>query len=59
MAVDRRVIPLGTKLYIEGLGYRIAQDTGVSGHWIDVFMEDHDECNRNGLQKHKVYIVKE
>lgn len=59
VAVDRRVIPLGTKLYIEGLGYRIAQDTGVSGHWIDVFMEDHDECNRNGLQKHKVYIVKE
>jgi 3D (Asp-Asp-Asp) domain-containing protein len=38
VAVDPRVIPLGTRMYIPGYGYGLAADTGggVKGAWIDV-----------------------
>lgn len=55
VAVDRRVIPLGTRIMIDGHEY-IAEDTGVRGNWIDVFMESHSECLRNGMKKKEVYI---
>lgn len=55
VAVDPKVIPLGTRLMINGKEY-IAQDTGVKGHWIDIFMESHQECLRNGVQYHEVKV---
>jgi 3D (Asp-Asp-Asp) domain-containing protein len=38
VAVDRRVIPLGTRLFVEGYGYAVAADTGsaIKGDKIDV-----------------------
>lgn len=58
VAVDKRVVPLGTELYIEGYGFRVAQDTGVRGEWIDVFYEDHTLCKKLGVKYKQVYIVK-
>lgn len=61
IAVDPRVIPYGTRVYIEGVGYRIAQDCGggVGGNHIDVYVENHSSCFRPELNAKaaKVYIV--
>ena len=44
IAVDPDVIPLGSTVYIEGYGTFKAQDTGVSGKWIDLFVNP-KECH--------------
>lgn len=60
VAVDPNVIPLGTKLYIEGYGIAIAGDTGgaIRGNIIDLFFNSNSECYEFG-RKHglKVYIL--
>ncbi|WP_282198051.1 3D domain-containing protein [Collibacillus ludicampi] len=42
IAVDPEVISIGSKVYIEGLGIRYAEDTGgaIKGHHIDVYVGD-------------------
>jgi len=46
IAVDPNVIPLGTKVYVDGYGYAIAGDTGgaIKGNKIDLFMESSSEA---------------
>jgi uncharacterized protein YabE (DUF348 family) len=60
VAVDPRVIPYGTKLYIEGYGYAIAEDTGgaIKGNTIDVFFNSRSECMNWGRRSVNVYILK-
>lgn len=60
VAVDPRVIPLGTLLYVEGYGYAVAVDIGgaIKGNRIDLFSwESHDEAYVFGLQPRKVWIL--
>jgi Domain of unknown function (DUF348)./G5 domain./3D domain. len=59
VAVDPRVIPLGTKLYVEGYGYALAADTGgaIKGNRIDLYYDDPKVVARFGIQKRKVYIL--
>ncbi|WP_338709172.1 G5 domain-containing protein [Paenibacillus amylolyticus] len=60
IAVDPSVIPMGWWVYIEGVGYRKAEDTGsaVKGNIIDVFIEDLDSAILFGRQKNKkVYVI--
>lgn len=50
--------PFGTQLYVEGLGNFVVEDTGVTGEWLDVFVNDHQEALDLGLQIRSVYIVR-
>jgi len=58
-AVDPRIIPLGTKLYVEGYGFCIAADTGgaIKGSRIDLCFESYDEARRYGRHRVMVYIL--
>lgn len=59
IAVDPKVIPLGTQVWVEGYGYAIAGDTGgaIKGNKIDVFIPTHDEAMQWGVKKVKIKIL--
>lgn len=66
IAVDPRVIPLGTRMYITSAdgkswvyGYAVAADTGgaIKGNKIDLFFNTERECYKFGRRRAKVYIL--
>lgn len=59
VAVDRSLIPLGTKMYIEGYGYAIANDvgSGIKGYKMDMYMEEYKQCLKWGAQYVTVYVL--
>ncbi len=59
IAVDPRVIPLGTKVYVEGYGYAVAADTGsaIKGNKIDVFFSSKSDAYRWGRKTVKIKIL--
>ena len=67
IAVDTSVIPLGTKVYVEGLngassyGYAVAADTGsaIKNMKIDLYMDSHQEALNWGLKKVNVYLIED
>ena len=58
IAVDPRVIPLGTLMYVEGYGFGIAEDTGsaIKGNIIDVCIEGRKKALRWGRKDVKVHL---
>ena len=65
VAVDPRVIPLGTKLYVESLdgtrsyGRATAEDTGgaIIGNRIDLYFENLGAAQRYGRRDVRVYVL--
>ena len=63
IAVDPKVIPLGSRVYIEypdGHGeYAVAEDTGgaIKGNRVDVAKWTVNEAEKFGIQKVKVYVL--
>lgn len=60
IAVDPDVIPLGWWVYIEGVGFRRAEDTGgaIKGNKIDVYYDSLDQALNFGRKKGKtVYVI--
>ncbi len=67
IAVDPKVIPLGTKLYVESTddgkswqyGYCVAGDTGgaIKGNKIDLFFNSRNECLQFGRRSAIVYVL--
>lgn len=60
IAVDPRVIKLGTKVYVEGYGYAVAGDTGgaIKGNKIDVFIPSKSAALKWGRKNVKIKILK-
>jgi 3D (Asp-Asp-Asp) domain-containing protein len=58
-AVDTSLIALGTKLFIPGYGYAVADDTGgaIVGATIDLAFDSHEEALWFGRRDVVVYIV--
>lgn len=65
IAVDPKVIPLGSKVYVQGLngawdyGYAVAGDTGgaIKSMKIDLYMDSHEETLSWGRKKVNIYVV--
>ncbi|ABW20190.1 3D domain-containing protein [Alkaliphilus oremlandii] len=66
VAVDPKVIPLGTKLYIQSTtngradyGYAVAEDTGgaIKGNKIDLYFETSKEVKSFGRRTVNVYVL--
>lgn len=57
VAVDPRVIPLGSLVYVEGYGQAIAADTGgaIRGNIVDVYLNSKEEAINWG-RKHNVAV---
>lgn len=58
VAVDRKVIPMGSKLLINGTVYT-AEDVGggVKGKHIDIFHESHNVALQFGSQRAEVFLI--
>ena len=63
VAVDRSVMALGTKVYVVSndgqyvYGFAVAEDTGVRGNTIDLYMDTNKECVQFGVRNCTVYIL--
>ncbi len=65
IAVDPDIVPLGSKVYVEGLngswdyGYATAYDTGgaINNLKIDLYMDTHAETLNWGVKKVNLYII--
>lgn len=49
-------LPFGTRLEINGQEY-VVEDRGVSGMWVDIYCNDHNEALNRGMYQAEVYIV--
>jgi len=60
VAVDPRVIPLGTRMYIPGYGHALAGDTGgaIHGNRIDLGFNSNAQANQFGRRSVMVYLIK-
>ena len=60
IAVDPRIIPYGTKVYIPQFDrVFIAEDCGsaIKGNRIDIYMDDYDRCMDWGFKTIDIYIL--
>ncbi|MBW4838872.1 MAG: DUF348 domain-containing protein [Paenibacillaceae bacterium] len=60
IAVDKDVVPLGWWVYIEGIGFRKAEDTGgaIDGNKMDVYYDSLKDAKNFGRKKGRtVYVI--
>ena len=63
VAVDKRVFPLGSRLYVDikssafSYGMAYAEDTGMRGEKLDLYMDSYDECILFGVRKSVAYVL--
>ena len=59
VAVDPKVIPLGSRVHVSGYGWAVARDTGraIKGRRVDVWLASRKACRRWGRQTVRVRVV--
>ena len=59
IAVDPSVIPLGSKVWVEGYGYAVAGDTGgaIKGNKIDILVPTESQANQWGRKKVRIKVL--
>lgn len=59
IAVDPSIIPLGSRVYIDGYGVFIAEDTGsaIKGNKIDIAVGNHEQALTLGIDNANVYFI--
>jgi 3D (Asp-Asp-Asp) domain-containing protein len=57
VSVDRRLIPFGTRLFIDQIGLRVAADTGPAmvGHRLDIWEPTAAKCANFGRKRLQVW----
>jgi len=58
IAVDPSVIKLGSKVWVEGYGLAVAEDTGgaIKGNKIDIFVQSETEAKNWGVKKVRIKV---
>lgn len=59
VAADWDVLPAGTEIYIDGVGWRTVEDTGggISGHTLDLYMDSHQDALEWGVREVEVFVT--
>lgn len=59
VAADWDVLPAGTEIYIDGVGWRTVEDTGsgINGHTLDLYMDSHQDALEWGVQEVEVFVT--
>ena len=59
IAVDSSYIPYGSSVYIEGYGWRVAEDCGgwIKGKHIDMAVDSHSEAMNKGIRHTGVWLL--
>lgn len=59
IAADTSILPMGTHVYIDGLGEYVVEDTGsaINGYVLDVYVNNHSEIPSCGIEYRDVYVI--
>lgn len=59
IAVDTSIIPMHSIVYIKGLGFYVAEDTGghIKGKRVDIFVNNHQQAKKLGKKSVEIYIL--
>lgn len=57
VAADWDVLPAGTEVYLDGIGWRTVEDTGsgITGDKLDLYMDSHEAALKFGVREIAVY----
>lgn len=59
VAADWDVLPAGTEIYIDGIGWRTVEDTGsgINGNKLDLYMDSHQDALEWGVRELEVFTA--
>ena len=59
VAADWDVLPAGTEIYLDGIGWRTVEDTGsgIKGNTLDLYMDSHQDALEWGVQEVEIFTA--